>query len=123
MRIADGTLASKVPRVTPGCSQDQGDRPHDRNGGLVDNIRCSLDAASTAYLSAHGVFWVQDLASVDHGTLIEVQETPGTETPDSDPAGIERTLKLTTVLYLNSAAEMEAVDMGKLNRWGLKISR
>ncbi len=185
---------------------------HGRNGGSADNIRGSYDAASTPGLSGLAgesikgdwLLWVQDLAAVDRGTLnrweleietraaamIEVQETPGTQIPDNNPAGIERTLTVAesgqiqdlevsvdithtyigdlTVMLVSPAAtqvvlhgrgggsqdnllrsfrfadtpalqslrgqslqgawklrvaDLEAVDLGKLNRWGLKISR
>lgn len=87
---------------------------HERNGGSADNIRRSYDALTTPGLSTLAgesiqgdwELWVQDLASLDHGTLnrweleidtratavIEVQETPGIRIPDNDPTGIERTL-------------------------------
>jgi subtilisin-like proprotein convertase family protein len=185
---------------------------HDRNGGSADNIRRSYDAASTSGLSALAgepiqgdwVLWVQDLAPADRGTLnrweleittragslVEIQESPGTQIPDNNPAGIERTLNVAesgqiqdlevsvdithtyigdlTVTLVSPAgtqavlhnrtggsqdnlvstfrfadtpslqalhgqslqgawklrvADLEAADVGKLNRWGLKISR
>jgi subtilisin-like proprotein convertase family protein len=185
---------------------------HDRNGGSAANIRRSYDPPSTPGLSALAgdsiqgdwVLWVQDLAAVDRGTLnrweleitiragtlVEVQESPGTHIPDNKPVGIERTLNVAesgqiqdlevsvdlthtyigdlTVTLVSPAgtqavlhnrsggaqdnlvrnfrfadtptlqalrgqslkggwklrvADLEAADVGKLNRWGLKISR
>ncbi len=185
---------------------------HERNGGSADNIRRSYDLATTPGLSAVAgdpiqgdwVFWAQDLAAADSGTLnrweleiemratamVEVQETPGAQIPDNNPVGIERTLAVAesgqiqdlevsvdithtyigdltvtlvspggTQVTLHSrsggsqdnlvrsfrfadtpalqslrgqslqgawklrVADLEAVDVGKLNRWALKISR
>ena len=185
---------------------------HDRNGGSADNVRRSYDLPTTPGLSALAgdaiqgdwVLWMQDVAPADRGTLnrweleietranaiVEVQETPGTQIPDNNPAGIERTLAVAesgqiqdlemsvdithtyvgdltvtlvspagthVVLHSRSGgsqdnlvrsyrfadtpalqslrgqsaqgawklrvADLEAVDLGKLNRWALKISR
>ena len=185
---------------------------HSRNGGNADNIQRSFDLTSTPGLAAlseqsiqgNWTLLVQDLAAIDVGTLnrweieiggrvgaiIEVQETPGTMIPDSNPSGIERTLTITesgqvkevsvsvdiTHTYIGDllvslvspsgtnvvlhqrtggsadnliatytaattsalqtlrgqalqgawklkVADLEAVDVVKLNRWGLKISR
>ncbi len=184
---------------------------HDRNGGSADNIQRSFDATTTPGLSAlsgqavqgNWTLWVQDVASVDLGTLnrwelaittgagalVDVSEAPGAMIPDNTAAGIERALvvaqagairdvdvsvdithtyigDLTVTLvspagarvalhsrsggsrdnivttYKSSAIpalaalrgqamqgtwklqviDLDAADVGKLNRWGLKIA-
>ncbi len=185
---------------------------HDRNGGSADNIRREYDGSTTPGLSTLAgepvqgdwVLSVQDLAAIDIGrlnrwdleittrasTTVELEDTPGTQIPDNNPAGIESNLTVAengqiqdlevdldithtyigdlTVTLVSPAGtqialhnrsggwrdnivrsftfadtpdlqslrgqslegvwrlrvvDREAADVGKLNRWALKISR
>jgi M6 family metalloprotease-like protein len=94
---------------------------HERGGGSKDDIKTAFNIASTPGLNEFArekmqgdwTLHVQDLAAVDHGqlnswnleiiglvgdgggvddTVVELEETPGLQIPDNDPAGIECTL-------------------------------
>ncbi len=94
---------------------------HERNGGSKDDLKTAFNIASTPGLNEFArekmqgdwTLHVQDLAAVDHGqfnswnleiiglvgdgggvddTVVELEETPGLQIPDNDPAGIECTL-------------------------------
>jgi subtilisin-like proprotein convertase family protein len=89
---------------------------HNRNGGNADNIQRTFDLVSTPGLSAllgqtvqgNWTLTVQDQAPSDTGTLnrweleiaasagaeSEASESPGTNIPDNNPAGIERSLTI-----------------------------
>jgi subtilisin-like proprotein convertase family protein/subtilisin family serine protease len=88
---------------------------HKRSGGNTDNLIRTYDAVSTPMLGSLAgkdvkgdwTLWVQDLATRDTGKLsrwgleieyhklkiVELDEAPGVDIPDNQPAGILRTLK------------------------------
>jgi subtilisin-like proprotein convertase family protein len=102
---------------------------HNRQGGREDDIKGTFDVTSTPNLSnlsgqslkGEWILHVQDLASADRGRLnswgleikgkvgggdvIILEESPGVNIPDNNPAGIER------VLTVDASGQVQEVEV------------